>query len=300
MNELYKDFPPGWGHVKVPTTSREAALSGLTLYAACRRRGLWAQRLAWAGIRLAGPWVIPGRRLPWSPPMDTAIWRELRRRWRDELGEFDSLAIYERAQASRLGLATLLLAQGRPVAFVKLRLHASAELDSEARALQLMLGGRPEPFSVPQLLGTGAFSGWHYLACAPLPPGIHHPAHSPPLKSIVVRIEEGLASLERPAGTPSHWRPMHGDLTPWNLRRAGPERLVLTDWEEAGWGPPGADEVLYRTAEAALWRRRAGVSDHIEAVRFWRERVAARPQDDRDYRLTRLLSRALDRMEAQL
>ncbi len=28
----YKDFPPGWGHIKVPLSSRRAAIAALGLY----------------------------------------------------------------------------------------------------------------------------------------------------------------------------------------------------------------------------------------------------------------------------
>lgn len=39
--------------------------------------------------------------------------------------------------------------------------------------------------------------------------------------------------------------PMHGDLTPWNLRRTVDGRTVLFDWEHANYGPPYADLVRY-------------------------------------------------------
>lgn len=41
--------------------------------------------------------------------------------------------------------------------------------------------------------------------------------------------------------------PVHGDLTPWNLRRT-PRGLALFDWESAGWGEPGSDIAFYRDA----------------------------------------------------
>jgi aminoglycoside phosphotransferase (APT) family kinase protein len=70
---------------------------------------------------------------------------------------------------------------------------------------------------------------------------------------------------------------MHGDFTPWNLRSSPGGQLTLVDWEEAGWGPPGADEVLYRAVSGALTRRPVtGLGGAVEAVDFWTERVADR------------------------
>ena len=64
---------------------------------------------------------------------------------------------------------------------------------------------------------------------------------------------EGL--LPVPAGTPAHWRPMHGDYVPWNLREDPRGQLWLIDWEDARWGPPLADLVRYVVAYHSLgWR----------------------------------------------
>jgi thiamine kinase-like enzyme len=53
---------------------------------------------------------------------------------------------------------------------------------------------------------------------------------------------------------------VHGDLTPWNLRRT-PRGLVLFDWESTGWGEPGSDLALYRRSCDEVrrpWHRRRG------------------------------------------
>ena len=52
----------------------------------------------------------------------------------------------------------------------------------------------------------------------------------------------------------SHWRPMHGDLVPWNLREDRQGQLRLLDWEDAGWGPPLADLLRFIVAYASLGR----------------------------------------------
>jgi aminoglycoside phosphotransferase (APT) family kinase protein len=58
--------------------------------------------------------------------------------------------------------------------------------------------------------------------------------------------------LARPGGTPAHWRPMHGDFVPWNLREDRTGTLWLLDWEDAGWGPPYADVVRYAAAYQSI------------------------------------------------
>lgn len=69
---------------------------------------------------------------------------------------------------------------------------------------------------------------------------------------------------------------MHGDFTPWNLRRLANGDLALLDWEGAGWGPPGADEVLYRAAATAVLGAPPVRVEAPEAIRFWRERLERR------------------------
>ena len=66
---------------------------------------------------------------------------------------------------------------------------------------------------------------------------------------------------------------MHGDLSPWNLRMDSAGRSVLFDWEEAGFGPPGADEVYYTVTSAAVGLPRRTVTGPTgEPVAFWQTR----------------------------
>jgi hypothetical protein len=90
------------------------------------------------------------------------------------------------------------------------------------------------------------------------------------------------AVVDRPAGTPGHWRGGHGDLTPWNLRHSGTGTWLI-DWEDAGWLPPGSDEVYFAAVVAAL---RGGpvrtldiATEHPEAAERWSAVVAARAAD---------------------
>jgi thiamine kinase-like enzyme len=80
---------------------------------------------------------------------------------------------------------------------------------------------------------------------------------------------------------------MHGDLTAWNLRRAGGD-LWLVDWEDAGFGPPGADDAYFRATRALVRNTDPGTASG-EVVEFWRARVAARSSTDADAATNRAL-----------
>jgi hypothetical protein len=286
MRDTYKSFPPGWNHLYVPTTSRRAALTGLTLYASCKPRAILAQRLAWTLVAILGSRALPGRGRTWDPPLAPEPWAELLERWRRELGPFGSIAVYQRLQAQRTGLALLLIGERRPLAFLKLQHGERPGLDTEALALRQLEVYRPRSFRAPALLGRDSLGEWRYLAMTPLPARLHRPPRDPPLHEITREISDALGALPRGVSTPAHWTPMHGDLTPWNVRRFPSHGLAVVDWEDADWGPPDADHALYRASAAALRRRRAPLPRvDLEAVDFWEQRIrardAARPRDAR-------------------
>ena len=235
------------------------------------------------------------------------MWEELSRRWRGELGAFDAVAGYQRTVASRSGFAVLLLRGGVPLAFVKLRpavANAEAASSHEEQALQIIETSAPRSFNTLRLLSAGVVDSWRYFCTSTLPPRLHRAPSSPPLSAITEEIAAGLAALPRPAGTPSHWRGMHGDFTPWNLRQSG-ERLFLLDWEHAGWGPPDADEIGYRLS-ASLIGVSSGTTawspspDSLEAIRFWIEQASTWRGSKRDDQYVAAALRALEAMEAQV
>lgn len=286
----FKRIPPGVGHVLTPVSSRPAASAAIAMYSASRGRALLAQRIGLAAVRFAGPRVLPGRARPWSAPDS---WHALAERLSMELGEFHDAVIYERSQPDRAGFAVLLLRDGRPAAFVKLQPSSGSQLVREADALEAMRRSGPTSFSVPALLGTGTAASWSFVALEPFPVALHRPPDAPPLDLITKEICTGLGELPKDTATPSHWTPMHGDLTPWNLRQFAGGRRVLIDWESAGWGPPGADVVLYRATAAALGDEPDDLGDFPEAVEFWRRRLTADSATQRDQRLRRGVLRRL-------
>jgi len=230
--------------------------------------------------------------------MEEAAWKALIRQWRLEIGDFDAVAVASRG-GEDAALRLLLLHDGEPGALVKLAPAGRTGLEREETALRLLIRSRSRPhgFTVPQVVAGGEADGWRFLLTRPLPPRIHRMASSPPLGRIVGEIHMGLSSLPRPSPLPNHWYPMHGELAPWTVRELPTGDLVVLDWENAAWGPPGADEVFYRAAASALTDEPPGPIHVREAVDFWRRKV--RSGNTLQYRgqdFVSRLQRALDRM----
>jgi hypothetical protein len=220
--------------------------------------------------------------------------------WRRRAGNFDTVAGYERLQASRPGLGLLLLARGVPVAYIKLRKGETSPLLNEVRAHDQVWRFRPRSFFVPEPVGVGEVAGWYYFIVRPLPARLHRPPQNPRISAIVEEIGAALAEHPRPPSTPDHWRPMHGDFAPWNLRLVGKHALALIDWECAAWGPPGADEVLYRASQVALRGGAALTAVHLEALRYWEERTDRWNDNVRDSQFGFALRRALREVRSRL
>lgn len=272
----FKEFPPGWGHLFVPTGSRAEAAAGIALYTPGSVRGIVAQRAAWWAVRWAGPALLPGRARPWDPPMDAATWEALRAELMDAAGGFDAWAGYVR-RGGRSGLLLLLLRGGTPVGFVKARLGGGAVVANEHRAIEEVFAAHPTAFTALEPLGTGTCGNWSYLITAPLPPRLHRRADDAILPAVLDDVQRALAGHRQPAGTPAHWVPAHGDFAPWNVRRIRRHGTFLIDWEEAGWAPPGADLVYYAACAAALGRPVREVTiEPGEAARFCWQQVRSR------------------------
>lgn len=292
-----KRFPPLVGHLSIPTDSRDAALAGISMYPACRPLAVWCQKTAYHLVRLLGPQSLPGAR-GWEPPPQIP-WKELCGRWRSQMGAFDAVAISGRRQVSRSGFGVLLLQKGGPVAFVKV--GPGTDFGQEYRALKCVEAYQPSVFTAPQPITSGECFGWSYLAMTPLAPGIHRRPHKPPIRELTHELQRSLIDLPRPSGSPGHWEPMHGDLTSWNLRCTTEEKLVLMDWEEASWGPPGADEVYYYATEALLGKSASPeMRVNPEAIEYWIGRLSGRPGDRTDRRKRESLVKKLQEMRGDV
>jgi len=289
---VFVRFPPGWQNVLVPITPRGATALGTTLYTASRRGPLLAQRALWAVARAGGARFLPGPREHWNTPVEDPAWTRLWEAWSDLLGGVDGLAIYERPQRSRTGL---LLALWNPGASLVVRLrHGPSGITAEQRVASSARELGAVTFRVPRVLGQGTEDGWHWVASEGMASRPHRPVlkiTSGLLAEVAATVERG---LERPAVTPSHWRPAHGDLTPWNLRRAA-HTTWLIDWEDAGWAPPNADAVYFEACAQTLGVRpaRPARTGTGEARNYWREKISARTSGDADAGLQARLLDAL-------
>jgi len=295
----FKAYPPGLGQVSVPVDSGAAALAGLALYTPCRGRALWLHRRMLELTRRYGPRALPAAVRAWSPPMPGEEWEALKEGWRGRAGEFDSYAVYERSQAERTGFAVLLIRGSRPIAFVRLLRGDPGRLRKEYRILESVACHGPASFRAPVPLAVETVSsGWGALLTTAFS-GPHHVPRAAPARLIGREITAALSGLPRAPATSAGWEPMHGDLTPWNLREREDGSLCLLDWEEAAWGPPGADAVLYEATACALRRRSPGWTAPRETIDFWRGRLAARVRGaERDRRLGEAVDRCLRAMRA--
>lgn len=296
--ESYRSFPPGRGHVRLPLSSREAALAGIALLPACRAPMVWLQRAAWWGVSVFGPRVLPGRSRAWEAPMDAAAWSGMLRAWRETLGGFDAMVVLERRQRARPGFSVLLVREGKGIALVRTGRGMVDALRAELEVLEAVRRSGTTTFTAPEPLGIGAVDGWGWMASSVLGSGLHRVPGDPPVSAVAAEIGRALDGLPRPPSVPEHWTPMHGDLAPWNLRQARSGGLLLFDWEAVAWGPPGADEVHYRAADAVLRRAPPPGSAEPEAVGYWLERVGERTAADAgDARLRAALLRVLRGMQ---
>ncbi len=258
-------------------TSRRDALAGLSLYTASRNRALLAQRAAWWAVSAFGPHALPGRSRELVLPFDEEASVELRSVLEREVGQFDSYAAHLRRPMARSGIALLLLHGGAPIGFVKLRQAPADALTTEHAALVGLHNAPGLAFAAPEPIATGSVGTWHYLLMSALPTGIHRPAAPVPVGTILSDLASALQhTIPRPTPAASHWEPMHGDFTPWNLRDAGLDRPVLLDWEEVTWAPPHADALWYEAScrNAGLKITTKGASYTDEVRTFWIERLS--------------------------
>lgn len=296
MTPPLKAYPPGVGQVLIPTASRQAAALGMTLYAPARRWTVAAHRALYVVNRFLGPKLLPGRKRTWRPDFEATRWSALVDNWRDVIGSFDQIAIYDRMQPGRSGFAALLIQHDRPLAFLKVGLESMAR---EISALVMIEKFRPSTFTAPHLVAHGATEGLYFLAMDPVLAEFHRPEERARIRPICTEITQALAALSRPHDIPPHWTPMHGDFTPWNLRRVADNRSVLVDWEEVSWGPPGADRVCFEAAEVALGRHGAVECKAEEAIAYWISKGHEHVTRAADSRLWEDFSAALRRRQAE-
>jgi hypothetical protein len=242
-------------------------------------------------LKSFGPKVIPGPRLQLDALGDGGAWSAIIEVAARTVGP-SRLAIYRPPQHDRLGCAVLLIGPDDAVGFLKIRPREDVGLAREIESLAA-LGGPDADTWIPDLLQEGTWGPWRYALTSPIPTTMHVPSSGEALDSL---MENAYRRLIGVLGDPpvQGYEPMHGDLTPWNVRALRDGRTAVFDWEDAGWAPPGADHAYFWASAAAVGLSREPVSASPEVVAFWTDRLEARGTGSgRDARLTARLLQAM-------
>jgi len=208
----------------VPRSVRLAAVGPLSLPVG---RRLWAERAAFA------------------PPPGEPVWLAIRDELVPQRAERLAWVFFQSqwrvSRFAAMGLDRI----GTPRAFVTVdpagapRFHPSF-VSTEVR--------------IPAGIGEVEVDGWTGRRFEVVPRLTTTPTCSwERIVTVAADVSDHLARvLPRPSDTPAHWRPMHGDFTPWNLRQDRRGRLWLLDWEEAEWAPRVADVLRYAAAVRSM------------------------------------------------
>ena len=252
-------FPAGKPQVFAHT--RRALSRGVMMYGFGRRLPRWTQLALAMQVRLP----ILRRLLAESTPNPTPVcgwitWGAVReevcrRNAQSSLEWIHFKSQWGKQRSSMLGLDSM----GKPCWFVVIEPKEKDDFRSRVRSTR--------SFRITACVDSFVYDAWSVRQFEPLP-RFHRPARWNParIRRVAEDVSLALNGVLPPAvGIPKHWRPMHGDYVPWNLREDSSGQLWLIDWEDAGWGPPLADFVRYIVAYHSLsrWRSPAGIADIV-------------------------------------
>ncbi len=300
LGERYRSYPPR-GRLLVPASLGRSGAAAVATTMACRPMVVALHHLAYAAVRLGGTRALLTPAAPLPATVSGQDLNELCDAVSVAVGRIDCIAVLLRRQELRDGVLGLAFRDSQPVAFIKAAPSATASgLEVERACLEVLSGDGTAPCLIPRMLGSGTAGTLRWNAIAALPPRPHRPAYSCDANAIATWIQDRLEAA-RPtlptghdiAPAPSHWRPMHGDFAPWNLRKILRGPTAVFDFEDASLAPPSAD-MTYWTATSAVLRGRhvTGVLE-AEAQAFWIDRVqtrlAAGLDPEADQRLLKVL-----------
>jgi Ser/Thr protein kinase RdoA (MazF antagonist) len=204
----------------------------------------------------------------------------------------EGFAVHRRLQASRQAFVLLLCAGDRSM-LIRVR-RDPAELHTERRISEAAERLNTRTFRVPRLRAAGERDGWNWTGYEVISRRPHAPALSTPPELFDEITELVEAVIPRPPAAPQSWRGCHGDLTPWNLRRAH-RTTWLIDWEDAAYAPPGADRVYFAATASAIGRAEPRgplpvTENEADAVQYWRDVLQRRETVEREARLSRRMA----------
>lgn len=212
--------------------------------------------------------VVGASRLPPAagPHWPTPDLERLRAALAAPLPGLDLLGAAVPRQAGRARLSLVGRTGGSP-AVIKLG-EPGDGIEREAQVLQLLARNPLPAIATAHVIATGTLDlddgAVAFLATTAVAIGRQRAAIDEPLRTFESDLAHRLRDLpDCPTDDPdaAGLVPIHGDLTPWNLRRT-PLGLVLFDWESTGWGPVGSDLAHYRRACDEVrrpWKRSRGL-----------------------------------------
>jgi len=109
-------------------------------------------------------------------------------------------------------------------------------------------------FRVPEIIGTQDVNAWHVRVVEPIPPR-HRPFGWNPARIVDIGVEVSrllAGAVSSPGPVPEDWVPVHGDMTPWNMRVDRNDRVWLIDWEWATIAPPATDLLRFALTHRSL------------------------------------------------
>lgn len=202
-------------------------------------------------VRIAGT-----RPLAAAPPLSwpPATWEELADELASTLPGLQLIGAVTPRQKGRARLSLLGRMTGNLVV-VKLG-QGGDGIDRERHALQLLARNPLPGISTPEPLAAGTIRRSEamidFLVTTAIALRRQRAAIDEPLRTFEHDLGSRLCELPRSGGNRT-FVPVHGDLTPWNLRRT-PRGLSLFDWEAAGWDRSGTDLANYRVTSDAIRR----------------------------------------------
>jgi hypothetical protein len=284
--------PIGQGRLLLPSGSRRDAAAGLALLAPNRRAALLAAGAYLAALKVLGP-RRAGRAVHGEVQEMGVVDAGLVALLVDRLGPLSGLAMIDPRQSHRPRAALLAVRHGVPVAFVKVN-ALPEELERERLALD-HLAAAPVSCRIPRVLDAGRWGEVSWMATSAMTSGWTTPVTELPVGWRTGQEFGSLVELLGPRPAPEAVA-LHGDLTPWNLRRCAGDTWLL-DWEDACWGPSGADEAYFHaTATAVCGAPLRSTSSELAA--FWQERIRQRPASGAEVRFRERLLDVLRRMAA--
>ena len=248
------------GKPQLFTDSPRSLSEGVMVYGFGRRLATWMQTaLAWQ-VRMPGVRRLVAEQIVEEPPVcGWTHWHRIEEdvRRRNKLSWLSWVHFrsqWGKERSKMLGLD----GNGAPHVFVVVEPQTRENLTERLPPTR--------SFRVATCIDSFRDDRWSVRLYEPLP-RLHRPARldAPRIRRVSEEASRALEQLlPRVHGIPSHWRPMHGDFVPWNLREDSQGQLWLLDWEDAGWGPPLADFVRYVVAHHSLgWTRPARIAADV-------------------------------------